>query len=147
MSAVRSFSHLLVRRQVFDYFLVLDFEATCDSGGRKVVSEIIEFPVLLVDAKSLKEVARFHQFVKPRICTTLSHFCVTLTGITQETVDAAQPLPRVWKNFTNWLQEHELVTQDKSDGDRSSRSGNLVSVQNFAVATCGNWVSDGKVVA
>lgn len=138
MSAVRSFSHL-ARRQVFDYFLVLDFEATCDSGGKKVVNEIIEFPVLLVDGKSLEEVTCFHQFVRPRICPTLSAFCVNLTGINQGTVDSTQTLPRVWNNFTNWLQKQGLVTMEE-------RSGKVVSVQNFAFSTCGNWASDRKEI-
>ena len=142
MPPVRSLSHF-ARRQMFHYFLILDFEATCDSGDRKIVNEIIEFPVLLVDGQSLDELSSFHQFVRPRICPTLSSFCVDLTGISQEAVDAAQPLPRVWNKFQSWLQEHELVTADERRG-RSGRAGEMIAAKNFAFVTCGNWASDRK---
>ncbi|XP_074369246.1 putative exonuclease domain-containing protein At3g15140 [Apium graveolens] len=42
--------------QEFDFFLVLDLEG-------KV--EILEFPVLMIDAKTLKLVDFFHRFVRP----------------------------------------------------------------------------------
>ena len=43
---------LNVSRQVFDYILVLDFEATCDDKKKIIPQEIIEFPILMVDTKS-----------------------------------------------------------------------------------------------
>lgn len=43
-----------VKEQPFEYFMVLDLE------GRV---EILEFPVLLVDAKTLDVVDRFHRYL------------------------------------------------------------------------------------
>lgn len=133
LSLVRSFSQS-GRRQLFDYFLVLDVEATCDAADKKVVNEIIEFPVLLVSGQTLEELSCFRQFVKPRISPVLSDFCIKLTGITQETVDASQPLPRVWNMFQKWLLDHELVVMSEREG--------VKSVKNLAFVTCGNWASD-----
>ena len=39
--------------QPFKHYLVLDFEATCQKGGRIDPQEIIEFPCLLVRADDL----------------------------------------------------------------------------------------------
>ena len=36
--------------QCYDYYLVIDFEATCDEHNFNYNHEIIEFPVVLVDA-------------------------------------------------------------------------------------------------
>lgn len=129
-------SHVLssIRRPAsghkFDYFLLLDLEATCDAGDKKIITEIIEFPVLLVDGQSLEEVDRFHEFVKPRVTPVLTPFCTQLTGITQQTVDSAKHLPFVWTGFKRWMQKHELVDQGTGDA----------CVQNLAFVTCGNWV-------
>lgn len=51
------------------------------------MKEIIEFPVLQVDAKSLKEVNRFHQYVRPTERPFLTSFCTNLTGIVQVSFD------------------------------------------------------------
>lgn len=62
-----------------------------------------------------------------------------LTGIRQETVDEAQPLPHVWLNFTKWLIGHELIAVNEQ---RSGQLDELVGRANFAFVTCGNWASD-----
>ena len=63
-----------------DYFLVLDFEATCDDGSRLKPQEIIEFPVLKVNARTLKTEAEFHTYVRPTFHPVLTAFCTELTG-------------------------------------------------------------------
>lgn len=35
----------------YDYYLVIDFEATCEEYNLNYKHEIIEFPIILVDAK------------------------------------------------------------------------------------------------
>lgn len=49
--------------QKFDYFLVLDFEATCDDQTKIKNQEIIEFPTVLINAKTLTKETEFHQYV------------------------------------------------------------------------------------
>ncbi|CAK9100291.1 unnamed protein product [Durusdinium trenchii] len=69
----------------YDCYVVLDFEATCWEG-RHADQEIIEFPLVLVDAKTLTQVDEFRTYVRPEQNPTLSQFCTKLTGITQEQV-------------------------------------------------------------
>jgi 3'-5' exoribonuclease 1 len=71
--------------QGVDYFCVVDFEATCweDQDFKSAESEIIEFPAVLLNAKSLVKEAEFHSYCRPAINPVLSEFCTSLTGITQ----------------------------------------------------------------
>ena len=126
-TVVRSVASL-VPRQKFKYFLVLDFEATCDEPGKKVFNEIIEFPVLLVDGQSFDELDHFHRFVRPSFQPKLSQFCTQLTGISQQTVELADNFPHVWREFSRWLNERGLLPTDSRPVSES-----------FAFATCGNW--------
>lgn len=70
-------------RQIYDYFLVLDFEATCLENEKIAVQEIIEFPCIKVNALTMEPEAVFHQYVLPNVNPEISHFCTKLTGITQ----------------------------------------------------------------
>lgn len=49
-----------IRQQTYDYFLVLDFQATCDDQQKLQPNEIIEFPVLKIDARTFRTEATFH---------------------------------------------------------------------------------------
>jgi 3'-5' exoribonuclease 1 len=89
----------------FDYFLVLDFECTCDKDLPEYPHEIIEFPVVVVEARFRRIVAEFHSYVKPVINPRLTEFCKRLTGITQEQVDAAPSLTAVITAYRAWLEE------------------------------------------
>ncbi|XP_061662100.1 3'-5' exoribonuclease 1 [Syngnathoides biaculeatus] len=98
----------------YDYICVVDFEATCEEDNPPdYLHEIIEFPMVLISTRTLEIVGTFQEYVKPELCPTLSDFCVKLTGITQETVDAAKPFPLVLKRVVKWLQERELGTKYK----------------------------------
>ncbi len=87
----------------YKYFVVIDFEATCDETVKPVPQEIIEFPAILIDVEKRMVVDTFHTYVKPVFHPILSQFCTSLTGIEQPTVDAAATFPQVWESFTTWL--------------------------------------------
>ena len=53
----------------------------------------------------------FHEYCRPVINPTLSEFCHNLTGITQETVDAADTFPVVHDKFLAWMKSHKLGTE------------------------------------
>ena len=97
------------------HYLVLDFEATCERNDptQKQWSELIEFPCVLLDANDLRTVGEFSTFVRPTQRQQLTAFCTELTSITQDQVDAAQPLEIVLKRFSTWLPEM-LGTDDLS---------------------------------
>ena len=49
------------RTQPHDYYLVIDFEATCEEGRAfDYPNEIIEFPAILLDGSDLSEVRNGH---------------------------------------------------------------------------------------
>lgn len=101
-----------------DLFAVLDFEANC-SGRNKTDHTAIEVPVILLDAYTGETVATFHKYVKPTSIPKISDFIHELTGITQEQVDASNPLPVVLAELDTWLSQYH----DKK----------------IVFVTCGDW--------
>jgi len=86
------------------HYLVLDFEATCEKDDRRWKHEIIEFPAVLVDARTLLTIDEFRTFVRPTERPLLTTFCTQLTSITQAQVDGAAPLADAVDAFNAWLQ-------------------------------------------
>jgi len=105
--------------QPYDAFLVLDVEATCvEESTFDYANEIIEWPVCLLRwkdkdpygrATQLEIVDEFRSFVKPTWRPQLSQFCTTLTGITQEQVDAAPTFTQLVDIFREFLERHGLI--------------------------------------
>lgn len=110
-------------RSMLDYYLVLDFEATCDDRSPPVPQEIIEFPVLKVNASSLETESVFHTYVLPVAHPKLTPFCTQLTGITQDQVDGQPTLPEALKNFHAWMEANGLLDPSVT----------------FSFVTCGDW--------
>lgn len=112
-----------------DYLLILDFEATCfdeevkiDEDNQKLdVFEIIEFPILALNAKTYEIDFKFHHYLKPTIYPKLNKFCTELTGITQETVDKGISLEESFKLFETFMKETGIVEK------------------NYVFVTCGDW--------
>ena len=106
-----------------DYYLVLDFEATCDQRKAPKPQEIIEFPVLKVNAKTLTTESVFHTYVQPTAHSILTPFCTELTGITQDKVDGQPTLAEALRKFHSWLESNGLLNPGVS----------------FCFVTCGDW--------
>ncbi|CAL1281012.1 unnamed protein product [Larinioides sclopetarius] len=81
-----------INKQKFDYFLVLDFEATCDSPKTVVPQEVIEFPVLKVNSESFETDSVFHSYVRPVVNPELTKFCT--------------------QKFHTWMQEEKLLERN-----------------------------------
>jgi len=107
----------------FDCYVVLDFEATCDKDREMETQEIIEFPLVLVDAKTLKQVDEFRTYVRPSFHPELTNFCKEFTGIQQEQVADAPLWPDARAIVETWLQ------------DRMECLG----YGNYIFVTCGDW--------
>ncbi|KAF9194458.1 hypothetical protein BGZ51_009538 [Haplosporangium sp. Z 767] len=82
----------------YDYYIVLDFEATCDDNKPAAellvtgaTSEIIEFSWLCVAKSNLAIQHQEQKYVKP-VSTPLTPFCQALTKITPETLENAGTL-------------------------------------------------------
>ncbi|MPC19030.1 3'-5' exoribonuclease 1 [Portunus trituberculatus] len=102
------------RNLYYDYYLVIDFEATCDEHQNPATyrHEIIEFPAQLVSTKRGQIINHFHSFVRPVINPRLTEFCTNLTGITQDKVNFAPTFPEVLKQFEAWLEERGLTSSE-----------------------------------
>ena len=74
--------------QEFQYFVVIDFEATCDKENNPHPQEIIEFPSVLVNSATGQLEASFQTYVRPAYHQNLTDFCKELTGIQQIQVRA-----------------------------------------------------------
>jgi len=108
------------------YLCVLDFEATCwENSDNKDQMEIIEFPSVLYKINEEKQtctfISEFARYVKPTINPELSKFCTELTGITQQTVNSAETIDKVYPAHAQWI------------------DSNVPKEANFIIATCGHW--------
>lgn len=86
-------------------FLVVDLEATCDDGGLvpREEMETIEIGAVLVDAERLVIGQHYATYVRPRLHPQLTPFCLGLTGIHQEDVDAAPEFAPAFGDFCDAL--------------------------------------------
>lgn len=116
--------------QNVDFFLVLDLEG-------KV--EILEFPVLIIDAKTMHVVDFFHRFVRPskmseqRINEYIKGKYGKL-GVDRVWHDTAISFKEVIDEFEAWISGHNLW--EKELGGPLTRA---------AFVTCGNWDIKTKI--
>ncbi len=84
-------------------YIVLDLEATCwkDRSVNKQ-NEIIEIGAIKINDKG-ESLGEFCEFVKPKLNPILSDFCVELTTITQNEIDAAATYKEVIQRFKKWI--------------------------------------------
>lgn len=107
--------------QDFQYFVVIDFEATCDKDRNPHPQEIIEFPSVIVSSVTGQLESNFQTYVRPTCNQHLSDFCKDLTGIQQFQVDRGVTLSEALLRHDKWLEEKGIKNT------------------NFAVVTWSNW--------
>lgn len=103
-----------------DYYLVMDFEANCSNENTRD-HEIIEFPAVLINARTGETVAEFQQYVKMISHKQLSTFIKSLTHITDEQVKNGSDWQACLDSFEEWCYK------------------NGITCDNTTVVTCGNW--------
>ncbi|KAH7682214.1 3'-5' exoribonuclease 1 protein [Dioscorea alata] len=119
-----------LRPQNFDYFLVLDLEG-------KV--EILEFPVVMINAKNMEFIDLFHRFVRPvgmsekRISEYIEGKYGKL-GLERVWHDTATPFKDVLQEFQIWMEKH-FILEKESGGP----------LHGAAFVTCGNWDLKTKI--
>lgn len=107
--------------QDFQYFVVIDFEATCDKERNPHPQEIIEFPSVLVNSRTGQLEDSFQMYVRPTHNQLLSEFCKELTGIHQSQVDKGVLLSEALLMHDKWLENKGIKNT------------------NFAVVTWSDW--------
>lgn len=115
-----------IDENLYEYLIVIDFEATCDNGHTPSISltlnnqEMIEFPFVVIKLLNSSEVdwtvenPQFLQiihseqhYVKPEYSTNLTRFCTELTGISDDTISQhGQPLRKVLSKFDMYIDQH-----------------------------------------
>ena len=93
----------------YDYFLVLDLEATCCNKGtiKRHEMEIIEIGAVMVKAETLTIISEFQTFVKPVRYPVLTPFCTSLTSITQMQVEQAPGYVNAILLLQKWLSNYK----------------------------------------
>ncbi|XBI26567.1 hypothetical protein VPH35_051246 [Triticum aestivum] len=112
--------------QDFDFFVVVDFEATCVQDARIFPQEIIEFPAVLIDGATGRIESLFRRYVRPKHHPVLTQFCRELTGIRQEDVDGGVDLGEAL-----WLHDAWLKAATAGVGNKRRVC--------LAVVTWGDW--------
>ncbi|KAG8363728.1 hypothetical protein BUALT_Bualt19G0052500 [Buddleja alternifolia] len=107
--------------QDFQYFVVIDFEATCDKEKVPHPQEIIEFPSVIVSSITGQLEACFQTYVRPTCNQLLTDFCKDLTGIQQIQVDRGVTLSEALLKHDKWLEKKGIKNS------------------NFAVVTWSDW--------
>ncbi|KAF2299264.1 hypothetical protein GH714_031153 [Hevea brasiliensis] len=108
--------------QDFQYFVVIDFEATCYKAKKNPhPQEIIELPSVIVSSATGQLEACFETYVRPTCNQLLSDFCKDLTGIQQIQVDRGVTLNKALLRHDKWLEKEGIKNT------------------NFAVVTLSNW--------
>ncbi|KAF4692327.1 ERI1 exoribonuclease member 3 [Perkinsus olseni] len=104
------------------YYAALDFECTCcdQTPQSEWLNEIIEFPVVFVNSRTLQVDFSFHSYVKPIEQRALTDFCTQLTGIVQNQVTDAPELPDVLDMFQAFLDDHGLTPIGRLSEETSS---------------------------
>ncbi|XP_064940399.1 uncharacterized exonuclease domain-containing protein At3g15140-like isoform X1 [Musa acuminata AAA Group] len=127
-ASTRSLNKL--RPQNLDYLLVLDLE------GRV---EILEFPVLMIDAKNMDFIDSFHRFVRPAVMSEqrINEYIegkYGKLGVDRVWHDTAIPFKDVLHEFELWMKKHHLWVKEQ---------GGLLN--RAAFVTCGNWDLKTKI--
>lgn len=93
---------------LYDYYLVLDLEATCCDRQtiKRKETEIIEIGAVMVEAQGLTIVDEFQTFIKPVRHPILTSFCQSLTSITQAQVDRAPKYAEAIALLQQWLSQY-----------------------------------------
>ena len=105
-SGMESIGEHRIQEVSWDYYFVIDFEATCDKKGQVRPQEIIEIPIMVVDARTFKRIDRFHRYVKPTKRPCLTTFCKELTGISQETVNKSLSFEELYPELLEFVEKY-----------------------------------------
>jgi 3'-5' exoribonuclease 1 len=112
----------MINLEQYDYFLILDLEATCCDKGTisRHEMEIVEIGAVTVEAQSLAIVDEFQSFIKPVRHPVLTEFCKSLTSITQAQVGRAPGYVEAIAMLKQWLSNYpNAVFGSWGDYDRN----------------------------
>ena len=121
-------------------YVVVDLEATCwDDREKTKDMETIEIGAVKLD-QSLAIADEFRVYIRPVVEPVLSDLCKSITGITQEQVDAGIPFTEAFGQFTEWVgQPVTLCSWGRFDITQFDRDCTRHSID------LPDWLVDGHV--
>lgn len=144
--------------QEFQYFVVIDFEATCDRDRNPHPQEIIEFPSVLVNSTTGQLEDCFQIYVRPTYNQHLSDFCKELTGIQQNQVNSQLTISSL-KSFSNpfWILCFKLSLSSMINvlckfclllsRQKNSKNSSIFSHAGFSVHVVSHYTDLGVIYA
>ena len=94
---------------MFDFAIVIDFEATCYGPEEKCPvgwkSEIVEFPAVLIDLTSGEIIEEFHEFVRPTENPEISNFCGKFLHLQDRDLTKSESISEIIQKFNTWVKE------------------------------------------
>lgn len=88
-----------------DHYLIIDLEATCSEDDliprRRM--EMIEIGAVMLNSTTLQVEGEYQTFIRPILHPQLTKFCMSLTTIAQQDVDAAPLFPDAVNEFHLWM--------------------------------------------
>lgn len=93
----------------YDYFLIVDLEATCCNKFSIPHKEMetIEIGAVIVEAVGLEIIDEFTIFIKPIRHPKLTAFCTELTTIKQADLEEASTFPQAVETFKGWFEQYK----------------------------------------
>lgn len=93
----------------YDYYLIVDLEATCCNTFSipHKETETIEIGAVIVESVGLEIIDEFTVFVKPIRHPKLTDFCTELTTIKQADLEDAPTFPQAVGIFKRWFGQYE----------------------------------------
>lgn len=127
------------RKNSYSHYAVIDFEATCDENLPETdfMHEIIEIPVVLISVATAQIIDIFHEYVKPKMCPTLTPFCKKLTGISQTMINQSRTFPEVWKDLEDWIAEKRASPDSPEEPDQVDARNE--PIRSICFITDGPW--------
>ncbi|PKU63021.1 putative exonuclease domain-containing protein [Dendrobium catenatum] len=136
--------------QEFQYFVVIDFEATCEKDKILHPQEIIEFPSVLVNSCTGCQEASFQTYVRPVHHQLLTDFCKELTGIQQIQVAHQENIRKlrdmVIDNAMHTFKESNFLSTKVGFGGGPSLRSTRRSRGSGGVIAANLWTKVGKQV-
>jgi inhibitor of KinA sporulation pathway (predicted exonuclease) len=89
----------------YQYYLIIDLEATCCDAGTvpRHEMEIIEIGAVMLNRITWEIDSEFQQFIQPVRHRELTAFCTTLTTIQQQDIAQAPKFPEAIELFKEWM--------------------------------------------
>lgn len=72
---------------------------------KPILLDLTEFPAVLINLKTRVIEAEFHTYIRPTELPSLSAFCTTFTGVTQEIVNDGVQLADALRMFDDWVKD------------------------------------------